>query len=334
MYDVVTIGTATRDVFLTSPFFKVLKDPKNLKRLGIPLGEAQCFALGAKITVGPPVLAVGGGAANASITFSRQRLRTAAIIGIGNDPNGEAVLRDLAEEKVKTFPIYDPKEMTGYSVILISSGGERTVLHFRGASKNVKGTESVFGRVRARWAYISPGGIPLTAMVKIVSRLKRRGVAVVMNPSAEYIKLGVKKLAPILKNLDAVIVNREEASYLTGFDYAREKAIFSKFDELVSGIAVMTDGRRGASVSDGKYIYRAGIFPEKSVVDRTGAGDAFGSGFVAGLIQKNDILYALRLASANATSVVEKVGAQAGILTKSDFKKKRWQYLDLDVEPL
>jgi sugar/nucleoside kinase (ribokinase family) len=103
---------------------------------------------------------------------------------------------------------------------------------------------------------------------------------------------------------------------------------------LIDGIAVMTDGARGAIVSDGRYIYRAGIFKEKKLVDRTGAGDAFGSGFVAGFILKKDIHFALRLASANATSVVEKIGAQAGILRRKDFNLARWQYLDLDVEPL
>ncbi len=334
MYDVITIGTATRDVFLQSPLFKVLKDPKHLKRLGVPTGEAQCFALGSKIKVDRPILTVGGGAANAAVTFARQGFQTGAIVGVGRDPNGEAALLDLTKERVKNFPIYDEKEMTGYSVILLSSDGERTILHYRGASSNIKGRESIFGKTRAKWVYISPGGIPLSAMIKIVERFRRQGTKIAMNPSKHYLDSGPKKLAPILKNLDVVLVNREEASYLTGIDYGKEKAIFSKFDELVPGIAVMTNGRFGAAVSDGKYIYRAGIFPEKRVVDRTGAGDAFGSGFVAGFMRKNDICFALRLAAANATSVVEAIGAQTGILTKKDFNKKRWQYLDLDVESL
>ena len=62
------------------------------------------------------------------------------------------------------------------------------------------------------------------------------------------------------------------------------------------------------------------------MVDRTGAGDAFGSGFVAGLIQASRIEYAIRLGSANATSVVEYVGAKKGIVTKNDFEKSsRWK---------
>ena len=129
-------------------------------------------------------------------------------------------------------------------------------------------------------------------------------------------------------------MNREEAAQCTSIPYEKEIAIFKELDTIVKGIVVMTDGPRGAIVSDGRTLYRAGIFKETRRVDRTGAGDAFGAGFVAGLIQKNDITHALRLASANATSVVEYIGAQPGILTRAAFQKKRWRYLDLDVESL
>ena len=94
----------------------------------------------------------------------------------------------------------------------------------------------------------------------------------------------------------------------------------------MKGIVVMTKGPQGVAVSDGKMIWQAGSFKEKKMVDRTGAGDAFGSGFVAGLIQASRIEYAIRLGSANATSVVEYVGAKKGIVTKNDFEKSsRWK---------
>ncbi len=147
--------------------------------------------------------------------------------------------------------------------------------------------------------------------------------------------MGIKKLKPILKKLDVVIVNREEAAELTGVDYDDERAIFRKFDKLIDdGIAVMTEGPRGSLVSDGRYMYRAGVYEEDELVDRTGAGDAFGSGFVVGMMRKNEINYALKLASANAMSVIEDIGAQTGLLGKTGFRKKRFKYLDLDLEPL
>jgi sugar/nucleoside kinase (ribokinase family) len=103
---------------------------------------------------------------------------------------------------------------------------------------------------------------------------------------------------------------------------------------------VITDAERGSKVSDGKTVWRAGVFRERKLADRTGAGDAFGSGFVAGLMQKGEkcekgickpqnIAYALRLASANATSNIESIGAKSGILTKKGFQAKRWSRLGI-----
>src|SRR3989344_9575939 len=100
MLDGVTVGTATRDVFLRSRLFKTVHDPKHLERLGFPTGEAQCFALGAKVEVERPLVSVGGGAANAAGTFARQGVKAAALFKIGKDENGRAVLGDLRKERV------------------------------------------------------------------------------------------------------------------------------------------------------------------------------------------------------------------------------------------
>ena len=174
-----------------------------------------------------------------------------------------------------------------------------------------------------------------------------------INPTADYPRklyneIRTKQLKPILSRLDAVILNREEASLLTNIPYEQEEKIFRRLDELVDGIAIMTDGPRGVSVSDGEVIYKSGIFKEKKIVDRTGAGDAFGSAFISALAEyekKNKlpnktfppqaIEYAIRLASANATSVVEHVGAQEGILAKRDFEKnRRWKKIKIESKKI
>ncbi|MDI6821027.1 MAG: carbohydrate kinase family protein [Patescibacteria group bacterium] len=334
MFDILTIGTVTRDVFLTSSCFKVLRDPKHLEALGFKTGEAECFALGSKIEVQEPIFATGGGAANTAVTFRRQGLKTGLIAKLGNDDLGKAVANDLKKEKISLIVSRKKDDGTAYSIILLTESGERTILVYRGASEDFKKKDIPSKKLNCKWAYITPGAIPFSVIKELVFLLKKKGIKIAFNPSKHYLDFGAEKLTPILKNLDLVIVNREEASYLTGVLYKNERLIFKKFDDLVSGIAVITDGVRGAKVSDGKYLYSAGVFKEKKLIDRTGAGDAFGSGFVAGLIEKGDIHYALRLATANATSVVEQIGTQTGILTKKEFLNKRWRYLDLDVEPL
>ncbi|KKT92164.1 MAG: PfkB family kinase, nonfunctional [Candidatus Jorgensenbacteria bacterium GW2011_GWA2_45_13] len=334
MFDVITIGTATRDVFLSSPLFKVLKDSEHLKHIGFKTGEAECFALGAKLEVKDPVFAVGGGAANTAVTFARQGFKTAALMKVGSDFSAKAVTAELKEENITSLLAIDKKHGTGYSTILLTPGGERTILVYRGASGGLKNSEVPFSKLKTRWAYIAPGTISFTVMEAIIAHLKKKEIKIAMNPSKTYLSFPKKNIQKLFKELDIITVNREEAAYVTGAPYENERKIFRAFDELVPGIAVVTDGPRGAMVSDGEFLYRSGIFKEKKIADRTGAGDAFGSGFVAGLMQKNDIHYALRLASANATSVVEQVGGSTGVLSRNNFSKKRWTVLNLDVEKL
>ncbi|MCL5004370.1 MAG: carbohydrate kinase family protein [Patescibacteria group bacterium] len=343
MHDVITIGTGTRDVFLFSPLFKVLRDKKHLKKIGFATGEAQCFALGGKIEIGKPVFATGGGANNSATTFSRQGLKTAALMKIGADEAGQSILNELKNEKVDIIsrPGRDMMNGTAYSTVLLAPEGERTILVYRGISENLSEKEISFNKLKSKWAYVSPGKISFETISKIFNHFHKNKILIAFNPSKHFIEMGIKKIKPLLNKSKVVILNREEASYLTGVDYEKEKEIFKKLDEAVDGITVMTDGEKGVLVSDCCNIYKAKIFKEQKVVDRTGAGDAFGSGFVAGLIQKREncrkglcgidnVEYAIRLGSANATSVIEQIGAKAGILTKEEFEKnKRWNKLEI-----
>lgn len=343
MYDIVTIGTATHDVFLTGKGFKIIKDPAHLKKIGIPSGEAECFALGAKLEVDKPVHTTGGGATNSAVTFARQGLKTSAFIKIGNDESGRIILNELKNERVSAHPSYAPKHSTAYSVVLLAPTRERTILVYRGASGDLNEAKIPFGKLKTKWVYIVPGNIPFQTIGKMISRFNKQKTLVAINPSRQMIGLGLKKIAPALSKCAVVILNREEAAALVDLDYKKEKEIFAKLDKIIGGIAVMTDGSNGVMVSDGKTIFTAKTFKEKNIVDRTGAGDAFGSGFVAGLIQTKElcrkekcqpekIKFAIRLGSANATSVIEKIGAKAGILTKKEFASNpRWKKIRITV---
>ncbi|HTY39596.1 MAG TPA: carbohydrate kinase family protein [Candidatus Paceibacterota bacterium] len=344
MFDVITIGTATRDVFLHSKGFRIVHDPKHLKRLGFPTGEVQAFALGAKLEVDTPVFTVGGGAANAAVTFARQGFRTAALYKIGRaDNHGQAVLKDMKKEGVVSWAAFDAEKMTAYSVVLVAPTGQRTILNYRGASEDMAKSNVPFSKLKARWAYIVPGRIDLGVMLAVIKRLRANGTKIAMNPSAHYLEMGASRLRPLLKHLDLISVNREEAAYLTGLPYAAEKKIFKWLDEWVSGIALMTDGPNGALVSDGKRLYEVSALRAR-VVDTTGAGDAFGSAFVSALVREkpvSDGCYseaamreAIRRALANSTSVVEYIGAQPGILTKRQLSEKRWQHVPVRVHTL
>lgn len=343
MRDVVTIGTATRDVFLESPLFKVVRDPAHLKRIGFETGEAQCFALGGKIDIGEPVYTTGGGATNAAVTFSRQGFRTAAIVKIGDDEPGNRIIEELKREGVTPYAARDRKRGTAYSTILLEPSGERTVLVYRGASENMEKRDVPLREVAARWAYVVPGSMQLSTLKTIFRRLLAHKTRIAFAPSKHFLAMGSATLHPFFRVSSVVFMNREEGALVTGILYSKIRDIFSALDKAVPGIVVMTDSSRGALVSDGFHIYESGVFQETAVVDRTGAGDAFGSGFVAGLMRRREIcakgkcdadnlFYAIRLGAANATSVIEAVGAKRGILSAREFAHARFKKLPIALK--
>ena len=66
------------------------------------------------------------------------------------------------------------------------------------------------------------------------------------------------------------------------------------------------------------------------MVDRTGAGDAFGSAFTSGYIETGDISHAIQLGTANATSILQEFGATNGILKKGEWGE--WSKVKVKIE--
>jgi sugar/nucleoside kinase (ribokinase family) len=332
-FDVITIGTATQDTYLIGKSFRVVDDPHFSEKLGFVEHEGICFTLGGKIEVDDVITTTGGGATNAAVTFSRQGFRTACIAKIGDDLSGKAVEDELRSERITPFLKRDTSGRTAYSTILLTPEGERTILVYRGASEYLSGNDIPWQKLNSRWAYLASGGISFSLLQKLVGHLHRRGTKIAINPGKVQLAMGLAKLTPILRKIDVCILNREEAARLAKAPYGEARKVFDVLDRAVKGILVVTDGPRGSKVSDGTMRLAAGTFKERRVADRTGAGDSFGSGFVAGLMRRpGDYRYALRLASANATSNIESIGAKTGILRQAEFEKSaRWRRLEINM---
>ncbi|OGY39530.1 MAG: hypothetical protein A2418_00080 [Candidatus Brennerbacteria bacterium RIFOXYC1_FULL_41_11] len=336
-FDIISIGTATFDAYLRG--YQNLEIKKN----GFGL---QCFPLGAKIEVRDLNFSSGGGATNTAFTFAKQGLKTGCVFEIGRDEFGRLILQEQKKQKITVFPFLNKKIATALSIILIDNFGERTIFVFRGASGSLNLKEALLSKIRAKWVYLVPGAMKINDVEKIITHFKKQKTKIALNPSKSLIQQGLKKLSKVLKQTDVLLLNQEEAAYLTGLLYKEEQKIFRKLDQCVPGILVMTEGPKGLKVSDGSHVWRANTFKEKKVVDRSGAGDAFGSGFVAGLIQKNEqcqkgvcsvdnISYAIRLGSANATLMVETLGVKTGILSKKEFASSpRWKNLEIKIEKI
>ena len=114
---------------------------------------------------------VGGGATNAAVAFARFGLRTASLIRVGSDAPGNEIIASLKRENITPIAVRDAERRTAYSTILLSRGGERTILVYRGASEFLKKDEVPFGTLKTRWAYIAPGGIPFPTTSAIAATL-------------------------------------------------------------------------------------------------------------------------------------------------------------------
>jgi len=316
MFDVITFGSAIQDTFLKL-------DKKNYQILTskLPEKESVCFALGSKIFINGLKVSTGGGGTNAACTFSKQGFKTAFCGKIGDDQRGEAVIEALKKFNIDiSFVKKDKERPTAYSVILSLPKRERTILIFQGACYFLHKEDTVVPD-RVRWFFLAPlSGESVEVFEHIVMFAKKHKIKVAVNPGNTQLKLAPEILKPIFKEIDILILNREEASILTKMPLSEERKMVKKLNSFTKGIIVLTMGKKGCLVFDGKYIFQASahnVLP----IDKTGAGDAFGSGFVSGLLQKNDIEYAIQLATANATNCIGEIGAKNGLLERGDWGK-------------
>lgn len=335
MHDVISIGSTTRDSFWKTNF--ELVDWSK-----VPSGKALAIPLGEKFGTEEVYFSLGGNAANASITFARQGLKPAVFTRLGGDAAGEETEKIFRRERVNTQLIETaPKELTSTSVIFLQ-GGERSIVTYHGAINgfSLKGVDA--SRLGAKWWYVSLPGDSYKLFHILLDYALKRHIQVALNPSYKHLEgTGRKMLLSHLAKIDFLVLNDDEASALTGLPFEGGERLMKRLGEMTRGVVAVTRGPKGVMVFDGRLTYQAGVFEEKKVVDRTGAGDAFGSGFVSGLMKNgercergkclpNNIEYAIRLASANATSVVEKIGATEGILSSDEFERsRRWAKLKI-----
>lgn len=262
--------------------------------------------------------ATGGGGTNTAVCFSRLGLRTAYLGCIGKDCNSGKILKELKNEKVK-FIGTRSNDMTDYSIILDSIEHDRTILNYKGASNDLRFNELNKQRLKTKWLYFSSLTDKAYKVLEELSEYaKKKGIMVAFNPSSYLAEKGQGYLKKVLKNTNILILNREEAELIA--EKGEVKELLRRLLILGPEIVVITDGKNGAYSSSGKdYCY---VKPEgKSVVETTGAGDAFAATFVAGIIKEKNIELAMKTAQANAESVIQQKEAKKGLLNWKEINK-------------
>ncbi|MFH1253588.1 MAG: carbohydrate kinase family protein [Candidatus Uhrbacteria bacterium] len=305
MYDIITIGAATRDVFLLSDKFTFIHSRE------FETGIGECVSFGTKLEVDKVVFTTGGGATNAAATFANLGYDTAVWCRVGNDAAGHEIHNDLRVYKIKTALVQKVKNgASAYSTLLTAANGERTALVLRGVSSAFSEKEISWGKLKTHVIYLTSLGGNLVLSKKIIEKQKTAGNFVAWNPGKSELLKGLKNFRSILPKVDVLIINHEEAELLTS-----KKDLKEMFKLLArsNGVTIITDGAKGAYAEKENKIFVATTTGVRSV-SRTGAGDSFGSGVVAGLLKYDDLKKALAVGMINAEAVIQKIGAKAGLL--------------------
>lgn len=282
-----------------------------------------CFDYAEKIPVSEFRTSLGGNSANVAAGMAKLGLNVSVYSEIGNDANGDRFIHELKERGVDNSLLVQSHGETDIHSIIIYKG-ERTILSYhRPKNYNIQDWEE------PKWIYYSSLPKSFESFQKrlidyLMTHLK---ILAAFNPGVYHFKAGFKAYEPFLKITDLLFVNREEAfrileqaSVKTTTKISNE-GLHKKLQKLGPKMTVITDAQNGASVSDGvNFIESGAVEGDKPVVDKTGAGDAFASGFLSALIYGKDLKTALKWGLSNSSACIREIGPMNGILTKEEME--------------
>jgi ribokinase len=327
MYDVITVGSNTVDIFVytdkTRTFsIKTLDDEERY----------IAFPIGSKLIIDELDFYTGGGGTNTAVCLSRLGLKTGYLGKVGKDIQGSQILEKLKKEKVDFLGVRgsDENEKSGYSVILDSLEKRRTILTYKGINNFVFYDEIDIEKIKADWfCMTSMMGQSFKTLEKIANYASENNIKVLFNPSNYLCEKGTDYLEDIIGNTNVLVLNDEESDLLVG-----RKGKFKKLKslkEMGPEIVVITAGSEQVYCLDDRDNHFILYPPETRVVEATGAGDAFAATFLAGLIRKGDTEYALKLAAINSQSILKYRGAKKKLLTYDEAVEKMSQ-IEIKIE--
>ncbi len=324
-YDVVTIGDCMRDIFLF-PDVTEMEKPASAEKIreNSEFEKYLVFGLGDKVTISDVEFSVGGTAANVASGLAKMGFKSGIISAVGSDHAGIDVREKLQAQKVSTslVKIYQAKK-TSFSVI-VSYKSERTIFVYHAYNpENFHLPENL----ASSWLYLGPMAKGYERLFdKIVAQIVKKDVKVVANPGSIQIEAGLHSFGGLLKLMEVIFLNREEAQKLSGLPGIPNIRDIAKVIHLQGPkTVVITDGKEGAYVYNGSDFLKVGAYPAHRV-DSTGAGDSFAAAFLAGIIEEQTLSTCLKWGVVNSASVIEKIGAQEGLLSLGAIKRRAKEY--------
>lgn len=313
-YDFLAIGDVVTDAFIR------VKDAS--VHCSIDKEKCEiCFRFADKVPYEEVfIIPAVGNSANAAVAASRLGLSVGFVSNVGGDYFGKECLDTLLAEHISTdFISVHEGQKTNYHYVLWYEA-ERTILIKHEAYSY---TLPDFGS--PKWVYLSSlGGNSGKFHQDLMGYMEHHpDIKLAFQPGTFQMNMGIKDLKKIYERAEVFICNKEEYQrILKKPDEHDVKALMAAMHEEGPRITVLTDGPKGAYVSDGTSAYFMPPYPDqKPPFERTGAGDAFSSTFVALLALGMSTEDALRRAPINSMSVVQYVGAREGLLTREKLEE-------------
>ncbi len=311
-HDFVAIGDTVVDAFIR------LKDASvhcNLKKEDCEL----CMRFGDKVPYEAAyVLPAVGNAANAAVSAARLGLTSALVASVGGDRYGQDCIDELKKNGVSTEFIAVHKELpTNYHYVLWYED-ERTIL-----IKHEQYPYILPEMAKPKWIYLSSLGEHGKDFHAVLATYLQANpeVKLAFQPGTFQIKMGSEALKGVYEHTEIFFCNREEAGRILNMDIEDMKALLDGIRALGPKIAVITDGPKGAYAATADSHWFLPPYPDpKPPYERTGAGDAFASTVAAGIALGESFEKALLWGPINSMSVVQKVGAQEGLLDKASLE--------------
>jgi sugar/nucleoside kinase (ribokinase family) len=310
-FDLLSIGDATLDSFM------IPVESETLCRID----TKECliaFSYGEKIPVKNLEFSVGGNAANNAVGVRRLGVNVGIVLTLGDDSVGNMIVEKLRGEGVDlTYVIQQPGTGSNYSTV-INYQGERTIFTYH----SPRSYEFPVQLPNTPWVYLTSMGEAFRPFYNhMVDWLgKNPDIKLVFNPGSWQMRSEDGEVAKILSLSHMIFVNREEAEKLTGFgdSTGKDKELLEALSKKGPKVCIITDGANGAIASNGQAFFKCGVLPVDAY-ERTGAGDAFGSGCLSAIIKGKSLDEALLWGSVNSASVIGYTGSQKGLLKESDM---------------
>lgn len=325
MYNIITIGDAMRDIFLF-PELEEMEKPVTERQIRAKesFDKYLVFGLGDKITIADVEFSIGGTAANVAAGLAKLGKKTAIISAVGSDNIGAEIKSKLSARNISTSLIktYQNKK-TSFSVI-VSYKGERTIFVYHAYNPE---NFHLPDKLSTSWLYLGPMAKGFERLYnQIIAEVVKNDLKVAVNPGAVQIAAGLNSFGGLLKLISIIFVNREEGQKLAGLSGVPQIKDIAKVIHFQGPkIVCITDGADGAYAYNGIDFFRVGVYPAHRI-DSTGAGDSFASAFLGATMEGESLPVALKWGVVNSASVIEKIGAQEGLISKNIIKRRVKEY--------